>query len=100
MEHCGFNGGVFVAIGSVVGEILPTKKFDCLGEPFVPTATIGITPDLRVVELGDCRTPFCHIEKGILKKSWVKSDLWFLRYCNFSGEGPSLQLPYPVLRIE
>ena len=39
----------------------------------MPTATIGITPDLRVVELGDCRTPFRHIEKDIVEENWVKS---------------------------
>ena len=88
LEHCGFNGGVFVA------------EFDCLGEPFVPIATIGITPEIRVVNLGDCRTPFCHTEKGISEQSWVKSDLWLWRYCNFSGKRDCPPVAYPALRTE
>ena len=68
------------------------EEFDCQGELFVPIATIGITPEIRVVNLGDCRTPFCHTEKGITEQSWVISDLWLWRYCNFSGKETVLQL--------
>ena len=62
------------------------------GEPFAPTAAISNAPELRVFAHSNCGIIFCHIEKGIVWKSWAKFDHWLARHWNFSGKETVLQL--------
>ena len=73
---CWFSGWLDIALAVL----------ECLQDSLCANWNNSNNPELRVFTHIHCRILFCHIEKDIVQKSWVKLDHRLARYSNFSGK--------------